>query len=229
MLKCGGAVAGRGGRGHPRLREAVRHRRRARRRAADLGARCGSAVSTCSSSTGGAYVRSGARDRPRVARRASTHRSARPSVRTAIGFMGDDIGLEATQVSKLGLVGDPLPSRPALVVSALAAGSHPGHRAPGEGPAQRQRRRGRGALAVGLGAERILFVTDVPGVADRRRRRRVHRRRRGRPDARRRHVRGRDRAQAPGCGPRGAARRARPRSARRWCGVSTNPVLRRPT
>ena len=40
----------------------------------------------------------------------------------AAGFMGDEIGLEATQVSKLGLVGDPLASRPALVHRLQQAG-----------------------------------------------------------------------------------------------------------
>src|SRR5665811_1003296 len=43
----------------------------------------------------------------------------------AVGLMGDEIGLEAEQVSELGLVGNPLPSSPAPVLEALAAGLIP--------------------------------------------------------------------------------------------------------
>jgi len=51
---------------------------------------------------------------------------------------GEEIGLRARRVPALGLVGEPEPSAPAAVRDAV--------------------------LAVGLGAERILFVSDVPGV-----------------------------------------------------------------
>jgi acetylglutamate kinase len=82
----------------------------------------------------------------------------------AVGLMGDEIGLEATQVSKLGLVGDPLPSRPALVVSALRKGRIPVVAPLAKGPLNVNADEAAVALAAGLGAERILFVTDVPGV-----------------------------------------------------------------
>ncbi len=82
----------------------------------------------------------------------------------AIGFMGDDIGLEATQVSKLGLVGDPAPSRPALVVSALRQGRVPVIAPLAKGPLNVNADEAAVALAAGLGAERILFATDVPGL-----------------------------------------------------------------
>jgi acetylglutamate kinase len=82
----------------------------------------------------------------------------------AAGFMGDEIGLPATQVSKLGLVGDPHPSRPALVVSALREGRIPVVAPLAEGPLNVNADEAAVALAAGLGAERILFVTDVPGV-----------------------------------------------------------------
>jgi acetylglutamate kinase len=82
----------------------------------------------------------------------------------AAGFMGDEIGLHATQVSKLGLVGDPHPSRPALVVSALREGRIPVVAPLAKGPLNVNADEAAVALAAGLGAERILFVTDVPGV-----------------------------------------------------------------
>ena len=82
----------------------------------------------------------------------------------AAGFMGDELGLEAAQVSKLGLVGDPLPSRPALVLSALREGRIPVVAPLAKGPLNVNADEAAVALAAGLGAERILFVTDVPGV-----------------------------------------------------------------
>jgi acetylglutamate kinase len=82
----------------------------------------------------------------------------------AAGFVGEEIGLEARQVSKLGLVGDPLPSRPALVLSALRRGRIPVIAPLAKGPLNVNADEAAVALAAGLGAERILFVTDVPGV-----------------------------------------------------------------
>jgi acetylglutamate kinase len=82
----------------------------------------------------------------------------------AAGFMGDEIGLHATQVSKLGLVGDPVPSRPALVASALGQGRIPVIAPLAKGPLNVNADEAAVALAAGLGAERILFVTDVPGL-----------------------------------------------------------------
>jgi acetylglutamate kinase len=82
----------------------------------------------------------------------------------AIGFLGDELGLEARQVSKLGLVGDPLPSRPALVLSALRQGRIPVIAPLAKGPLNVNADEAAVALAAGLGAERILFVTDVPGL-----------------------------------------------------------------
>jgi acetylglutamate kinase len=82
----------------------------------------------------------------------------------AAGFIGDEIGLQATQVSKLGLVGDPHPSRPALVVSALREGRIPVVAPLAKGPLNVNADEAAVALAAGLDAERIFFVTDVPGV-----------------------------------------------------------------
>jgi acetylglutamate kinase len=92
----------------------------------------------------------------------------------ALGLIGDEIGLEAEHVPELGLVGDPVPSAPVDVVTALAQG-----RVPVIAPLARRRGVAPGAaagslnvnadeaaaaLAVGLRAERIAFVSDVPGV-----------------------------------------------------------------
>ena len=82
----------------------------------------------------------------------------------AVGLFGDDIGVEARQVAELGLVGDPLPSAPSAVVEALAAGRVPVVAPLATGPLNVNADEAAAALAVGLGAERILFVTDVPGV-----------------------------------------------------------------
>lgn len=82
----------------------------------------------------------------------------------AVGFLGDQIGLEATRVEALGLVGDPLPSAPAAVVAALAAGKIPVVAPLAVGPLNVNADEAAASLAVGLGAERISFITDVRGV-----------------------------------------------------------------
>ena len=86
----------------------------------------------------------------------------------AVGLVGDEIGLQANHVPDLGLVGDPLPIAPSAIVAALDAGFVPVvaplavH--PELGSLNVNADEAAAALAVGLGAERILFVTDVPGV-----------------------------------------------------------------
>jgi acetylglutamate kinase len=82
----------------------------------------------------------------------------------AVGLAGDEIGLEAVQVPELGLVGSALPSRPAAIVDALAAGLVPVVSPLARGPLNVNADEAAAALAVGLGAARILFLTDVPGV-----------------------------------------------------------------
>jgi acetylglutamate kinase len=82
----------------------------------------------------------------------------------ALGVSGDEIGLQARQVDELGLVGDPSPSAPAAVVDALAAGRIPVVAPLAAGPLNVNADEAAAALAVGLRASRILFVTDVPGV-----------------------------------------------------------------
>lgn len=82
----------------------------------------------------------------------------------AVGLMGDEIGLEAEQVLELGLVGDPLPSSPALVIEALEAGQIPVIAPLARGPLNVNADEAAAMLAVGLEAERVHFVTDVPGL-----------------------------------------------------------------
>jgi acetylglutamate kinase len=82
----------------------------------------------------------------------------------AVGLIGDEIGLKATRIVELGRVGAPVPSRPQAVLDALAAGAIPVVAPLAEGPLNLNADDLAAALAVGLGAERILFLTDVPGV-----------------------------------------------------------------
>lgn len=83
---------------------------------------------------------------------------------TAVPLWGDEIGLRARQVEGLGLVGDPEPSRPQAVLDALAAGALPVVAPLAEGPLNVNADEMAVALAIGLGADRIVFYTDVPGV-----------------------------------------------------------------
>jgi acetylglutamate kinase len=82
----------------------------------------------------------------------------------AVGLVGDEIGLRATPVPELGEVGTPVPSRPQAILDALDAGLVPIVAPIAEGPLNVNADEAAAALAVGLGAERIIFHTDVPGV-----------------------------------------------------------------
>jgi acetylglutamate kinase len=84
----------------------------------------------------------------------------------ALPLFGDAIGLHATQVASLGLVGNPEPCAPDAVLAALEEGLIPVIAPIGEGPLNVNADEAAAALAVGLDAERILFLTDVPGVLD---------------------------------------------------------------
>ena len=82
----------------------------------------------------------------------------------ALPLVGDEIGLRARPLPELGLVGEPLPSRPPAVVDALAE-----HRIPvvtpiAVGPLNVNADEAATALAAGLEADRIVFVSDVAGV-----------------------------------------------------------------
>ena len=82
----------------------------------------------------------------------------------ALPLVGDEIGLEARLLPGLGLVGEPIPSRPAAIEAALAARRIPVVAPIAVGPLNVNADEAAGALAVGLGADRIVFVSDVPGV-----------------------------------------------------------------
>ncbi len=82
----------------------------------------------------------------------------------AVPLHGDEIGLVARHVPELGLVGDPLPCRPAAIEAALSAGLIPVVSPLAQGPLNVNADEAASALAIGLGAERILFLTDVPGL-----------------------------------------------------------------
>jgi acetylglutamate kinase len=82
----------------------------------------------------------------------------------ALGLMGDEIGLHARRLPELGLVGDPDPVAPQAVLDALEAGRIPVVAPLAAGPLNVNADDMAAALAVGIEADRILFVTDVPGL-----------------------------------------------------------------
>ena len=82
----------------------------------------------------------------------------------AVPLAGDEVGLEAEQIPELGLVGSPRPSAPAVVVAALAQKLVPVVSPLARGPLNVNADEAASALAVGIGAARIHFLTDVPGV-----------------------------------------------------------------
>jgi len=84
--------------------------------------------------------------------------------RLALPLAGDEIGLRAVHVPQLGLVGEALPCAPPAVLEALAARRIPVVLPLGVGPLNVNADEAAAALAVGLGAARILFASDVPGV-----------------------------------------------------------------
>lgn len=84
----------------------------------------------------------------------------------AVPLFGDDIGLRALQVPMLGMVGDPVPCAPDAVVAALDEQLIPVIAPLAAGPLNVNADEMAAALAVGLEAERILFITNVPGLLD---------------------------------------------------------------
>jgi acetylglutamate kinase len=82
----------------------------------------------------------------------------------AVPLFGDEIGLTATRIAGLGLAGDPIASRPAEIVAALEAKLIPVVAPIASGPLNVNADEAAAALALGLGAERLLFLTDVDGL-----------------------------------------------------------------
>ncbi len=78
--------------------------------------------------------------------------------------IGDEAGLLAVPVPPLGWVGDPLPCRPKAILDALRAGKIPVVAPLAVGPLNVNADDASAALALGLGARRLVFLTDVPGL-----------------------------------------------------------------
>jgi acetylglutamate kinase len=78
--------------------------------------------------------------------------------------IGDEAGLLAVPVPPLGWVGDPLPCRPAAVLDALRSGRIPVVAPLAVGPLNVNADDAAAALALGLGARKLVFLTDVPGL-----------------------------------------------------------------
>jgi len=83
---------------------------------------------------------------------------------SAVSVFGDRAGFLAVPVPPLGWVGDPLPCRPKAVLDALAAGRIPVVAPLAVGPLNVNADDAAAALALGLGAKRLVFLTDVPGL-----------------------------------------------------------------
>jgi acetylglutamate kinase len=79
-------------------------------------------------------------------------------------LLGDEIGLPAVRIPELGFVGNALPSRPAVVEAALARRKVPVVAPLAVGPLNVNADEAAAALAIGLEADRLLFVSDVPGL-----------------------------------------------------------------
>ena len=82
----------------------------------------------------------------------------------AVPVIGDHAGLFAVPVPPLGWVGDPLPCRPKPILAALAAGKVPVVAPLAVGPLNVNADDASAALALGLGARKLVFLTDVPGL-----------------------------------------------------------------
>jgi acetylglutamate kinase len=87
----------------------------------------------------------------------------------AHGLMGDDLGLQAEPVSELGRVGMLLPVVPSALWELLATDGIPviaplARCSENRGPLNVNADDAAAVLAVALGADRLVFVSDVPGV-----------------------------------------------------------------
>ena len=82
----------------------------------------------------------------------------------AVPLAGDEVGLRATPIPELGLVGRAIPSAPRAVLAVLASGRVPVVSPLARGPLNVNADEAATALAVGIGAKEIRFLSDVPGV-----------------------------------------------------------------
>lgn len=82
----------------------------------------------------------------------------------SVSVFGDQAGLYAVPVQPLGWVGEPLPCRPKQILAAIAAGRVPVVAPLAVGPLNVNADDAAAALALGLGARRLVFLTDVAGL-----------------------------------------------------------------
>jgi acetylglutamate kinase len=82
----------------------------------------------------------------------------------AVHLVGDEIGLRATPLAELGLVGEPVGSRLDAVVAALEVGAIPVVTPIAVGPLNVNADEAATAIASSIGAERVVFLSDVAGV-----------------------------------------------------------------
>jgi acetylglutamate kinase len=82
----------------------------------------------------------------------------------ALGLLGDELGLEADPVPELGCVGRLRPFVPRALEGALETDRIPVVAPLARGPLNVNADDAAAALAVALGAVRLVFVSDVPGV-----------------------------------------------------------------
>jgi acetylglutamate kinase len=82
----------------------------------------------------------------------------------ACGLMGDDLGLRASRVPELGEVGMLLPIVPAALWGLIGTEAIPVIAPLARGPLNVNADDAAAVLAVALGADRLVFVSDVPGV-----------------------------------------------------------------
>jgi acetylglutamate kinase len=82
----------------------------------------------------------------------------------ALGLIGDEVGLEAEVVPEFGCVGALEPVVPSALWDALAADRIPVLAPIARGPLNVNADDAASVLAVALGADRLAFVSDVPGV-----------------------------------------------------------------
>jgi len=83
---------------------------------------------------------------------------------TAVQLVGDEIGLAATPLPELGLVGAPLPTSLPALEDVLASGQIPVVTPIAVGPLNVNADEAATAVAASIGAQRVVFVSDVPGV-----------------------------------------------------------------
>ena len=82
----------------------------------------------------------------------------------AVGLLGDELGLRAERLPELGEAGMLLPHVPRLLWDLLGAGALPVVAPLARGPLNVNADDAAAILAVALRAERLVFVSDVPGV-----------------------------------------------------------------